>query len=241
MNIFANQCRRILCNIFFAKHTFGAPFGTQQWKFLSSLPSLPLFYSRCALFRAWKYSQAPPAALRYYRSPLSAVSSTCKEITWDKCYGSERLVLFTASLTKKSVVWNCALTANVKFYTMRQVSQDRYEFKQKQLLHLKSRRPAPEGTTSMHSSWWEHRGACAGCRNVESHSFMEGGLVCEWQVASCSEDSPSAKHVRIHSRVDTLQDLIKKMLGLRRLRSTNCWRFLSVISGESHPYHIQEW
>ena len=27
---------------------------------------------------------------------------------------------------------------------------------------------------------------------------MEGGFVCDWQVASCSEGSPSAKHVRTH-------------------------------------------
>ena len=65
----------------------------------------------------------------------------------------------------------------------------------------------------MHSSWQEHRSACAGCRSVESHLFMEGGFVCEWQVASCSEGSPSAKHVRTHSRVDTLQDLIKRIAG----------------------------
>ena len=77
--------------------------------------------------------------------------------------------------------------------------------------------PAPEGTPSMHSSWWEHRGACAGCRSVESHLFMEGGFVCEWLVASCSEGSPSAKHVRTHIRVDTLQDLLKKLMGLRSL------------------------
>ena len=96
---------------------------------------------------------------------------------------------------------------------------------------------APQGTPSMHSSWCEHRGACAGCRSVESHLFMEGGFVCEWQVASCSEGSPSAKHVRTHSRVDTLQDLLKNSMGLR---STNCWHFGSVISGESHPYHIRE-
>ena len=28
---------------------------------------------------------------------------------------------------------------------------------------------------------------------------MEAGFVCEWQVASCSEGSPSAKHVRTHN------------------------------------------
>ena len=42
---------------------------------------------------------------------------------------------------------------------------------------------------------------------------MEGGFVCEWQVASCREGSPSAKH-RTHRRVDTLQDLLKKLMGL---------------------------
>ena len=70
--------------------------------------SEPLFYSRCAPFRAWKRSQARPKSAEN-RSPLSAVSSTCKEITWDKCYGSVRLALFTASLAKKCVVWNYAL------------------------------------------------------------------------------------------------------------------------------------
>ena len=39
-----------------------------------------------------------------YASPLSAVSSTCKEIMWDKCYGSVRLALFIGSRTKKCVV-----------------------------------------------------------------------------------------------------------------------------------------
>ena len=78
---------------------------------------------------------------------------------------------------------------------MRQVSQDRYEFKQKQLLLLVG--PAPEGTPSMHSSWWEHRGACAGCRSVESHLFTEGGFVCAWKVVSGSEGSPNAKHDRM--------------------------------------------
>ena len=59
-------------------------------------------------FGAWKRSQARPKSAEN-RSPLSAVSSTCKEITWDKCYGSVRLALFTASLTTKCIVWNCAL------------------------------------------------------------------------------------------------------------------------------------
>ena len=46
----------------------------------------------------------PKPHLPPYRSPLSTTSSTCKEITWDKCYESVRLALFTASLTKKCVV-----------------------------------------------------------------------------------------------------------------------------------------
>ena len=48
---------------------------------------------------------------------------------------------------------------------------------------------------------------------------MEGGYVCEWLVPSCSEGSPSAKHVRTHIGVDTLQGLLKKLMGLR---PTNC-------------------
>ena len=46
----------------------------------------------------------PKPGLLPYESPLSAVSSTCREMMWDKCYGSVRLALFTASLTKKCVV-----------------------------------------------------------------------------------------------------------------------------------------
>ena len=42
----------------------------------------------------------------------------------------------------------------------------------------------------MHSSW-EHRGACAGLRSLESHLFMEGGFVCEWQVAMKAHQAPN--------------------------------------------------
>ena len=85
----------------------------------------------------------------------------------------------------------------------------------KQLLYIWSLvASTPEGTPLMQTSWWEHRGACAGCRSVESHLFMEGGFVCEWQVASCSEGSPSAKHVRTHVRVKHwLCRISKKMDG----------------------------
>ena len=43
-----------------------------------------------------------------------------------------------------------------------------------------SQHPAREGTPSMHSAWWEHRGAChqcAGCRKVESYSWRVGLFV----------------------------------------------------------------
>ena len=80
--------------------------------------------------------------------------------------------------------------------------------------------PAPEGTPSVHSSWWEHRGACAGCCSVESHLFMEGGFVCEWQVAtgSCSEGSPSATKIwrmeRAGSNCKRTLKYIIKLLGI---------------------------
>ena len=186
-----------------------------------------------------------PACRLMYRSPLSAVSTTCKEITWDKCY----------LLSMEVRVLRCSLQAWLRnVYSLKLCTrkwQCLHKWDKCHKIDMNSSKsnsyfwsllgPAPEGTPSMHSSWWEYRGACAGCRSVESHLFMEGGFVCKWQVASCSEGSPSAKHVRTHGRVDwvdTLQDLLKRLMGLR---STNCWRFLFVISGESHPYHVQEW
>ena len=112
LNIFANQRKEeSLATPFFAKHTYLLELHLElnSGSSLHLYRSLSLFYTRCAPFRAWKCSQPRPAALQCYGSPLSAVSSTCKEITRDKCYGSVRLALFTASLTKKCVVWNCAL------------------------------------------------------------------------------------------------------------------------------------
>ena len=156
----------------------------------------------------------PKPGLLPYESPLSAVSSTCKEIMWDKCYGSVRLAL-TASLTKKCVVWNCALS-------------------KWQCLHNETTHPRRHPINAqflMGTSWRLCR--VPQCRKSLTH----GGWVCLW-VASCHEGLPSAKHVTTHSRVDTLQDLRKELIWLR---STNCWRFLSVISGESLPYHIQKW
>ena len=76
----------------------------------------------------------------FWRSPLSAVSSTCKEITWDKCFGSACLVLFTASLTKKCVVWNCALSKWKFLHNETSVTKSIWI---QHLLHLKSRRTCP--------------------------------------------------------------------------------------------------
>ena len=135
-------------------------------------------------------------------------------------------------LTKKCVVWNCALSKWQSTQWDKCHKIDMNSSKSNSYIWSLVGPPpkAPHQCTVL-----------AGYHSVESHLFMEGGFVCEWQVASCTEGSPSAKHVRTHSRVDILQDLVKKLLGLRRLRFTNCWRSLPVISGESHPYHIQEW
>jgi len=111
LNIFANQRKEdsLGQHFFFAiRMPLHLPLELNSRSFFHLYRSEPLFYSRCAPFRAWKRSQARPKSAEN-RSPLSAVSSTCREITWDKCYGSVRLALFTASLTKKCVVWNCAL------------------------------------------------------------------------------------------------------------------------------------
>ena len=107
-----NAKKNLLQHLFFAKHTYLVELHLElnSGSSLHLYRSLSLFYTGCAPFRAWKCSQARPAPLWYCGSPLSAVSSTCKEITRDKCYGSVRLALFTASLTKKCVVWNCALS-----------------------------------------------------------------------------------------------------------------------------------
>ena len=120
----------------------------------------------------------PKPGLPPYRSPLSAVSSTCKEITWDKCYGSVCLALFTASLTKKCSLKLCARQMAMSSQWDKCHKIDMNSSKSNSYIWSLVG-PATEGTPSMHSSWWEHRGACAGCRSVESHLFMEGGFVCE--------------------------------------------------------------
>ena len=138
-NLFECLCqsaqRRIACNTFFCE----AYLWSSIWSLTVEVSFIFIDLCRFSIVDvpASGPENVPKPGLPPYRSPLSAVSSTCKDITWDKCYGSVRLALFTASLTKKCVVWNCALgKGNV--FTMRQVSQDRYEFKQKQLLLLKS-------------------------------------------------------------------------------------------------------
>ena len=196
--IFANQRKEeSLATPFLAKHTYLLDLHLElnSGSSLHLYRSASLFYTRCAPFRAWKCSQARPAALHYCGSPLSAVSSTCKEIMWDKCYGSARLALFTASLTKKCVVWNCALSKWQCLHNETSVTRSILNSSKKQLLHLKSRRTRPRrhpisAQFLMGTSWR----ACAGCRSVESHLFMEGGLVCEWQVATsscCAHQAPN--------------------------------------------------
>ena len=62
-------------------------------------------------------------------------------------------------------------------WTMRQVSQIDMNSSKASPTSEVSQHPAPEGTPSMHSAWWEHRGACAGCRKVESYSWRVGLFV----------------------------------------------------------------
>ena len=172
LNIFANQRKEeSLATPFFAKHTYRLELHLElncQNSFHLD-QSLSLLYARCAPFRAWKFSQAP----------RSAISSTCKEIMRDKCCGSARLALFTASLTKKCVVRNCALGKWQSLHNETSVTRSILNSSKSNSYIWSLVEPAPEGTSSMHSSWWEHRGACAGCRSAESHLFIEGGFVCE--------------------------------------------------------------
>ena len=202
-----NAKKNLLQHLFLAKHTYLVELHLElnSGSSLHLYRSLSLFYTRCAPFRVWRCSQAllPPyriAAHHFlsFRVPAKKSGGT------NAIYGSACLALFTASLTKKWGVWSCALSKWQCLHNETGVTSSIYEFKQKQLLHLKSRRTHPRRHPINAHFLMEHRGACAGCRSVESHLFMEGGLVCEWQVAtsSCSEGSPSAKHVRTHSRVD---------------------------------------
>ena len=89
---------------------------------------------------------------------------------------------------------------------MRQASQDRYELKQKQLVLLKSGRTRPRRHPINAQVLMVVLGATYSWR---VGLFVSGKLLA----ACCSEGSPSAKHVRTHSRVDTLQDLLKKLMN----------------------------
>ena len=192
---FQSMQRRISCNTFFLRSI--RTFCSSIWSSTVEVPFI--FIDLCRFSRVDVPSSGPENVpkprLPPYESPLSAVSSTCKEITWDKCYGSVRLALFTASLTKKCVVWNCALSKWMQMAMSWQWDKCHkidMNSSKKQLLYIWSLvGPTPEGTPSMHSSW-EHRGACAGRRSVESHLFMEGGfVVCEWQVAMKAHQAPN--------------------------------------------------
>ena len=180
-----NAKKNLLQHLFFAKHTYLLELHLElnSGSSLHLYRSLSPFYTRCAPFRAWKCSQARPAALQYYGSPLSAVSSTCKEIMWDKCYGSVRLALFTASLTKKCVVWNCALGKWQCLHNETGVTRSILNSSKKQLLHLKSRRTRPRrhpinAQFLMGTSW--RLCQVPQCRK----SLLHGGWVCLW-VSGC--------------------------------------------------------
>ena len=186
LNIFSNQCKEeSLATPFFAKHTYRLELHLElncQNSF-HLYRSLSLLYARCAPFRAWKFSQAP----------RSAVSSTCKEIMWDKCYGSVRLALFTASLTKKCVVWNCALGTWQCLHNETSVTRSILNSSKSNSYIWSLVGPAPRrhlinAQFLMGTSWrlcWVPQ-----CRKPLIH----WGWVCLWVlVASCSEGSPSAK------------------------------------------------
>ena len=92
-NLFEHLCqstqRRISCNTIFLQsiRTFWSSIWSSRVEvpfILIDLCRFSILY-RCAPLGAWKCSQARPAALQCCGSPLSAVSSTCKEITRDKC------------------------------------------------------------------------------------------------------------------------------------------------------------
>ena len=101
--------RRISCNTFFWRSI--RTFWSSIW---SSTVKIPFIFIHLCGFSIvdvpglpgrGKCSQAPAAALR--------VTAFCRveylhRNNMDKWYGSERLALFAASLTKKCVVRNCA-------------------------------------------------------------------------------------------------------------------------------------
>ena len=106
-----NTKKNLRGNTFFLRSILRYSFWSSSWSSTVKIPFI--FIDLCRFSRV----DVPPSGpenvpkprLPPYESPLSAVSSTCKEksgFTWDKCYGSVRLALFTASLTKTCVVWN---------------------------------------------------------------------------------------------------------------------------------------
>ena len=104
MSLPINAKKTLLQHLFFATHTFGAPFGAQRSNYLSSFSIFVAFLEMCPLQGLKMF---PSPACRLTGHHFSAVSSTCKEITWDKCYGSVRLALFTAGLNKKCSLKLC--------------------------------------------------------------------------------------------------------------------------------------
>ena len=89
LHIFANQCKEeSLGTSFFAKHTFS--FWSSIWSSTVEVPFICIDLCRFSVLDVPPSGpeNVPKPCLPPYESPLSAVSSTCKEITWDKCYGS---------------------------------------------------------------------------------------------------------------------------------------------------------
>ena len=134
------------------------------------------------------------------------------------------------------------MDANGNVITMRQVSQDRYEFKQKATpIHLKSRRAHPRrhpiNAQFLGTSWRLRR--APQCRK----SLIHGGWVCCLWVASCYEGSPSAKHVRTHSRVDTKCRIFFKKKDMAALNKLLAFFIVDIWRESPLPYHyhIQEW
>ena len=102
----------------FKKNLWGNTFFSQSIPFWSSIWSstvkVPFIFIDLCRFSIVDVPSSGPENIPKPRLPpyrsLYAVSSTCKEKTWDKCCESVRLALFTASLTKKCAIRNCVLS-----------------------------------------------------------------------------------------------------------------------------------
>ena len=158
--LFQSMQRRISCNTFSLRSI--RTFWSSIWSSTVEVPFI--FIDLCRFSRVDVPSSGPEnvpkPGLPPFKSPRSAVSSTCKEIiTWEiRGTNAMEVCALPSSLQawlRHDVVWNCALgkwmqnDANGNVITMRQVSQDRYESqRKKQLLYIWSLGTGPthEGT-----------------------------------------------------------------------------------------------